>query len=105
MLSVKYLDASIQDIARMSNIMLRKSSKFANDAYNNGIITSRRPYINEKTIRNFYDTGDCYGKTGKLTDAGKKEVYKMLKNTFGKANITLREVMNRTLKAYDKIKP
>ena len=100
MLNVKYIDASIDQIKRMNNLLLKQSSGFATKMYHKGLISSKRPYFNEDTTKLLYNSKDCYDKTGKLTEAGKDKVFKMVKKFCGTGYADIKKFMNTTIRKY-----
>lgn len=100
MFKVKYIDASIEQVTRMNNLLLRKSSGFATQMYNKGLISSKRPYFNEDTAKLLYNSKDCYNKAGKLTETGKEKVFKMVKKLCGTGYADIQKFMNATIRKY-----
>ena len=105
MLSVKYVDASIQQIAKANNMLLKQSPEFATLIYHKGLISSQRPYLNTFTVKKIHKTFNWYDKTtGMLTNEGRTKTIKLLNKLCGDPNITLEKYLQKFTEIYKKLK-
>ena len=105
MMSVKYINASIQQIAKANNMLLKQSPEFATLMYHKGLISSSRPYFNTFTVKKIHKTQNWYDlKTGHLNNIGKAKTTKLLNQLCGDPNITLDNFVKKIAEKYQKLK-
>ena len=97
---VRCIDASAKQMAIISNGILKKSPKFAQEAYIREIITSQCPKFTQEGVKEFYNIGDFYEKTGEIKKDAKPIFANILKDFGLKENSTLGEFANYILNTY-----
>lgn len=86
---VRCVDATAKQMAIVSNSILKKSLKFAKEAYAKNIINSQKPRFTQESIKEFYKIGDFYDKNGKVKKDVKPLFSKVLSDIGLKKDATL----------------
>ena len=97
---VRCIDATAKQMAIISNSILKKSPKFAQQAYTKNIINSSKPRFTQEGIKTFYNIGDFYEKTGEIKKEAKPAFADILKELGLKKDATLGEFANFILNTY-----
>ena len=100
MLKVRFVDASSDQLAKISNGLLKKSKKFTEKAYSKNILTIKNSHFNSKTILDFYTISDFYNKNGKISEINKPLMANLLEDIGLNKNATLGDFMHLILKTY-----
>ena len=91
---VRCIDATVKDFSRMSNQLLQKSGRFAEEAYLTGAITSMSPKFTNKSTREFYGFDGFYKENGQIFPEAKSVLEKKLESFGLHKNATMDELMN-----------
>ena len=97
---VRCIDANAKQLAIISNDMLKKSQKLAQQAYKKGILTSQKPRFTQESVKQFYNISDFYEKNGEIREVA-KPVFAQILQEFGlRKNATLEEFKHYVLGVY-----
>ena len=77
---IRCIDASAKQLAIISNGILKKSPRFAQQAYEKNIINSFKPRFTQEGVKNFYNIQDFYEKTGEIKKDAKPIFAKILED-------------------------
>lgn len=88
---IRCVDASVKHFSKISNQILHKSPKFAEEAYFTGAITSRKPFFNDKSTREFYGLDGFYKQNGEIYPEAKAVLEKKLESFGLRKNATMEE--------------
>ena len=86
---VRCIDANARQMAIISNRILQKSPKFAQQAYAKGALTVKNPRFNSDSVKAFYNINDFYNELGEIREDAKPVFAQILKDFGLKANATL----------------
>ena len=88
---IRCIDANAKQLAIISNGILKKSPKFAQQAYEKNIISSFIPRFTQEGVKNFYNIQDFYDKSGEIKKDAKPVFAKILEDFGLDKNATLGE--------------
>ena len=91
---VRCVDATVRHFSKMSNQLLHKSGRFAEEAYLTGAITSMRPKFNDKSTREFFGLDGFYKENGEICPEAKPVLEKKLESFGLRKNATMDDFMN-----------
>lgn len=97
---IRCIDANAKELAIISNSILKKSRKFAEQALSKGLISSQEPKFTQDSVKTFYNIGDFYEKTGEIKESAKPVFAHFLKEFGLRQNATLAEFRNFVLGVY-----
>ena len=97
---VRCIDANAKQLTAISNEMLRKSRKFAEQACIRGGLNSRYPKFNQERMKKFYSIQDFYEKNGEIKQIAKPVFAQILKDFGLRQNATLGEFAEYVLNVY-----
>ena len=97
---VRCIDATAKQMAIISNGILKKSSKFAQEAYAKDLITSKAPRFTQKSVKEFYNIDAFYDESGAVREDAKPYFAKVLDDIGLNKNATLEEFANFVTDVY-----
>lgn len=98
--NVRCIDATAKQMAIISNSILKKSPRFAQQAYAKNIITSQKPKFTKEGVKAFYNIGDFYDKSGEVRKDLKPYFADILEGLGLHKNATLEEFANFVMGVY-----
>lgn len=97
---VRCIDATAKQMAIISNGILKKSPKFAQEAYAKDLITSKAPRFTQKSVKEFYNIDAFYKESGEVKKEAKPYFAKALEDIGLNKNATLEEFANFVMGVY-----
>ena len=97
---VRCVDATVRHFSKMSNQLLQKSPRFAEEAYLTGAVTSMRPKFNDKSTREFYGLDGFYKQNGEIFPEAKSVLEEKLESFGLRKNATMEEFKKYLMGVY-----
>ncbi len=91
---VRCIDANAKQMAIISNRILKKSPKFAQEALSKNAINSYSPRFTQKSVKEFYNIDAFYDESGAVREDAKPYFAKVLDDIGLNKNATLEEFAN-----------